>query len=80
MRIHVHAVPGARKEEVVEMTSGESGSGERLFRVSVKEPPVAGRANRAIISALADYFGVPETRVRIVSGAMSRRKIIAIEE
>lgn len=62
------------------MTSGGGGSGERHFRVSVKEPPVAGRANRAILLALADYFGVSEARVRIVSGATSRRKIIMIDE
>ena len=47
------------------------------FVVSVKDPPVQGRANRAIIKLLSEYFHTPN--VRIVSGHISRNKIIAIE-
>ncbi len=48
------------------------------FIVSVKEPPVQGRANAGIIRALAEHFHVAPSRVRIVSGYTSRKKIIEV--
>lgn len=53
-------------------------AGETHFIVAVKEPPIQGRANAAIIRALADYFGLAPSRVRIISGHTSRQKIIEI--
>ena len=47
------------------------------FVVSVKDPPVQGRANRAIVKMLSEYFHTPN--IRIISGHTSRNKIIAIE-
>ena len=52
---------------------------EATYRVFVKEPPVKGMANRAIIDALADFFKVPKNSPRIISGYTSRAKIIEIE-
>lgn len=48
------------------------------FKVSVKEPPVQGRANRAIARALAEYFKVPIARVNLVSGFASRQKVFEV--
>ncbi len=50
------------------------------FRVSVKELAEKSRANRAAIKALADYFGVVQADVQIVSGSTSRLKIIDIKK
>jgi uncharacterized protein (TIGR00251 family) len=41
-------------------------------------PPAEGRANRELIERLAEYFQVPRTQVRIVSGAGSRIKLVEI--
>lgn len=71
MTITVHAKPSAREEKVEKISETE-------YRVSVKEPPVQGRANAAIIKALAGYFGVSPSQVQIVHGHTSRTKIIAI--
>ena len=71
MKINVQARPGAR-EELVEKIDASN------FRVWVKEPPVQGKANVAIIKALAGFFGVSPSQVRIISGYTSRAKIIAI--
>ena len=46
------------------------------FVVFVKDPPVQGRANRAIIKALSEYFHTPN--IRIVSGHISRNKVVKI--
>jgi uncharacterized protein YggU (UPF0235/DUF167 family) len=48
------------------------------YIVSVREPPVKGKANEAIRNALAIYFKVASSRVKIVSGYSSRSKIIEI--
>ena len=48
------------------------------FVVSVKEPPVDGRANWAITRAVADYFGVSPSHVSIVSGQTAKNKIVEI--
>ena len=71
MKIFVQAKPGAEEERVEKID-------ESNFRIWVKEPPVQGKANAAIIKALAGYFGVSQSQVRIISGHTSRSKIIAI--
>ena len=48
------------------------------FEVWVKEPPIEGRANEAVERALADYFGVAKSKVNIVSGQTSRKKVVEI--
>ena len=71
MRISVKAKPNSHEEKVEQIAEGE-------FVVSVKEPPVKGLANDAIIRALAEYFKVSKFQVRITSGWTSRQKIIEI--
>ena len=46
--------------------------------VSIKSPPERGRANRELVKKLADHFGVPESRVRIISGMASRKKLVDV--
>lgn len=72
MRIFIKVKPAAKEEKVEKID-------DTNFNVQVKEPPVEGRANRAVIKALADYFGVAQFNVRIVSGFTSRSKIIEIK-
>ena len=71
MRITVKAKPNSYEEKVEKISDAE-------FIVFVKEPPVKGLANKAIIHALADYFNVAQVRVRIVSGYTSRQKVVDI--
>ena len=71
MKIFVKAKPGA-KEEKVEKIDAEN------YIVSVKEPPVKGKANNAIRNALAVYFKTGSSCIKIVSGHTSRNKIIEV--
>lgn len=50
------------------------------FTVSVTEPPVKGRANHALILAMADYLGIKPYRISLIRGIASRTKILEIEE
>jgi len=51
---------------------------ETYFEVAVKEPPVQGRANEVIVRALADFLNIAPSRLRIVAGWSSCRKIIEV--
>jgi len=62
------------KENAVE----EGPDGE--LRLRVKAPPQEGRANEAVIEALAEYFDVPKSRVAIVGGFRSKTKVVRVGE
>ena len=51
--------------------------GDRL-RVAVTAPPVDGKANAAVIEALAEAFAVRRADVRILRGETGRRKTVAV--
>jgi uncharacterized protein len=46
--------------------------------VALAAAPVDGAANDALREALADYFDIAKSQVRIVSGEKSRHKVIAL--
>ncbi len=71
MKIFVKAKPNSREEGVEKIDDNN-------FIVSVKEPPVQGKANLAIRNALAVYFKVGTSSVKIISGHTSRNKIVEI--
>lgn len=71
MRISVKVKPNAKEEHFEKI-------GEFDYKISVKEPPVKGEANEAVIKAIAEYFKVPSINVRIIAGPTSRNKIIDI--
>lgn len=71
MKIYIKAKSNAKETKVEKMSDNQ-------FRVWVKEPPKNGKANEAISRALADYFGVSKSLVRIISGRFSRQKIVEI--
>ena len=69
--INLRVIPNAKKNEVSE----EGG----IFKVRVKAPAVGGKANKAVIEVLADFFKVKKRDIRIVRGAKSREKVIEID-
>ena len=71
MKITVKARPQAHEQKVEK-------EDERMFTVWVKEPPVKGLANIAIKEALAEYFKISYSEVRLVSGFSSRTKVFEI--
>ncbi len=65
--VRVHVQPRAGRTEVV----GRHGD---ALKVRVSEPPVDGRATEAARRAVAGAFGLPASRVELVSGERSRLK------
>lgn len=72
MRISVKAKTNAKKELVEKLSDNE-------FAVSVKEPPIDGRANWAVARAIAEHFGISPSRISIVSGQTAKNKIVEIK-
>lgn len=84
MRIIVRAKPKAREEkiELLSQTSLNFGADKvdlPIYNISIKEPPLAGRANKAIIEALAKYFDKSPSQIHLVSGQTAKQKVFEIE-
>lgn len=71
MRVSVIAHPNSKKPRV------EKDLLETLH-VYVSQPPLEGKANRAVIEALAEYFNVKRNCVRLLSGERSKNKLFVI--
>jgi len=72
LKISVKAKPDCHQAYVKQIDS-------TTYEVAVKEPPVEGRANRAIIAALSEHLNISKARMTIVLGWSSRQKIIEIK-
>jgi hypothetical protein len=73
MKIQVKVKPRSKTEDVTREMDGD------VYVVRVKEPPVEGRANRAVLKLLAKHLGVPESRLSIMSGLTSKNKVIKVK-
>ena len=67
----VRVQPGAPKNEVV----GVQGD---ALKVKINAPPVKGKANKALISFLAEKLGMKKSEIEILSGHTRRIKKIKI--
>ncbi|MBI3458673.1 DUF167 domain-containing protein [Candidatus Azambacteria bacterium] len=71
MKIFVTAKPKSKEESVRKID-------ETHFVVAVKEPPISGQANRAIVKALANYLDLAPSRIQLVLGFSSKQKVFEI--
>jgi len=62
--------PSSKKEEII-INPDE-------LMIQITEPPSKGKANKAIIEILSDFFHIPHQTIQIVSGEKSSTKIIRI--
>ncbi len=71
MKIFVSVRPKARQEKVEKLD-------ETHYKVWVIEPPVDGKANKAVISALSEFFSIPKINIILLSGATSKEKVFNV--
>jgi uncharacterized protein (TIGR00251 family) len=69
--LKIRVIPNARKTEFAGYRDGEL-----VLRLSA--PPVEGKANKAALEFLSEYFGVTRSAVVLVRGESSRHKIFQI--
>ena len=49
------------------------------WKLDLAAPPVDGKANQECVRFFADLAGVAQSRVRIVTGATARLKVVEVE-
>lgn len=76
MKITIKTIPNAKKNQVVEDLVDVAGV--RMLKIKVNQPPEDGKANKAVVELLAEYFQVKKTAIKIIIGETSRNKIVEI--
>lgn len=71
MKLQIIAKTKSREDRVVKLT-------DSVYEVHVKAVPIGGKANIAVIAALADHFHVHKNQIEIVSGFTSVNKTVVI--
>ncbi|NIR29141.1 MAG: YggU family protein [Gammaproteobacteria bacterium] len=71
LALSIRLQPRAARDEVM------GAQGDRL-KVRVSAPPVEGAANERLMRLLAREFGVPRSRVSLLTGARGRDKRVAV--
>lgn len=69
----MRVIPRARQNKIEVDTDG-------MYRVHITAAPVDGAANIAVVRAMAEYFNVPKSQIKILRGETSRNKVIEIPE
>ena len=72
MYIKVHAIAGAKKEELIVEKPN-------YFKIFVREKAERNAANGRIIELIARQYGVTAKKVRIISGHHSPSKLLSID-
>ena len=70
MRFNVRVVPNARQNKLVQESD--------RYKVYLAAPPVEGKANKALIQFLSEYFGIKKSKIKIVRGLRGRDKVVEI--
>ena len=73
--IDVEVVPGASESR---FPAGYNAWRARI-EAKVRAPPEDGQANAELLRLVAEALGVAPARVRLTSGATSRRKTVSVE-
>jgi uncharacterized protein (TIGR00251 family) len=71
--ISVTVKPNTKSAAVTKLTDID-------YRVTIRAPAEDGKANRALVELLADYFRVPKSAITIVRGQFARKKLVRIGE
>lgn len=85
MKVFVKAKPNSKENKIEELNAQNNLFEDKKetfdfsFVIKVKEKPVLGRANEAIIKVLVEHFGIAKSSINLVSGATSKNKIFNIK-
>lgn len=71
-RISIYVQPRASKTVVAGLHDG-------CIKIRLAAPPVDGAANAALVEFIAERLNIAKSKVRIVTGSGSRRKVVEVE-
>ena len=73
--IKVRVTPKSSRDRVEGIEATAQGA---ALKVRVRAAPDKGAANAAVTETIAEWLGIPKSRVTLVSGATARIKTIAV--
>lgn len=73
MTVSCKIIPNAKQNKITVLSDG-------CFKIHLTAPAVEGKANKALIKILADYFGVAKSYVQIIRGEKGRNKVVRIQK
>ena len=71
MLVKVRVTPNAKEARVTKVD-------ETSYEVRVDAKAMDGRANKRLLEILSEHFGVPKSKIALVSGARSRDKVLEV--
>ena len=71
MKLSVYVHPNSKKPRIIKNNLGN-------LEVYVSQKAVENQANLAVIEALAEYFKVKKSAIRLISGMKSKIKIFEV--
>ena len=74
MELEVKVTPSAQKNTI---HKNQDGTGLKVYLTA---PALDGKANKALIEVLAEYYQVRKSQIEIIKGLKSRHKIIIIKD
>lgn len=69
--LFLYIQPGAKSNQWV-------GLHDKALKLRLKAPAVEGKANKALIAFLSEYFSLPMNQILITKGETSRKKTVFI--
>lgn len=72
MKIEVRVIPNSKKNEIKKE--------ENYIKVHLTAPSHEGKANKALIEAIAEFFQINKNMVRILKGFKKRNKILEVNK
>lgn len=72
MKVSVNINTKSKAEKITVVSDSE-------IDIKISTPPVDGKANKRVIEMLARHFGVSKSKVTVVGGLKSKKKLVDIE-
>lgn len=72
MLVEVYVAPRAKRSQLTGLHGGYP-------KIALAAPPIEGRANEELIAFLRDLFGLPRSRIELVRGDTSKRKLLLLK-
>ncbi len=71
VKIQVRVKPNSKKPSLIKSEDG-------VWIVAVKEPATEGKANDAVVRAVAEELGLAPSKVKILRGEKSKLKLLEV--
>lgn len=70
-QIVVEVKPNSAKNQIEKIS-------DLVFKVRLMAPPTEGKANKLLISLMAEYFNISKSQIEIKSGKSAKTKVLII--